>query len=160
DGSDVWRAHGGIAAHNGALAALLAGAGLTGPRAVLDGRKGFCPAFTDGSYDAAALVDGLGRRFLVVDAAFKLHNTAHVRALPLDALATIRARHPFAAADVERMEVTFPQNWTAIMDDPSGATYAPASYGQATNNLRFCLALGLHEGRVYIGEFDEAHLRD
>src|SRR5262249_30870928 len=77
-GSDVWRAHGGIAAHNGALAALLAGAGLTGPRAVLDGRKGFCPAFTDGSYDAAALVDGLGERFLVVDAAFKLHNTAHV----------------------------------------------------------------------------------
>jgi 2-methylcitrate dehydratase len=83
-----------------------------------------------------------------------------VWALPLDALAALRARHAFSAADVERMEVTFPQNWTAIMDDPTGATYAPVSYGQATNNLRFCLALGLHEGRVYIEEFDEAHLRD
>lgn len=160
DGSDVWRAHAGIAAHNGLLAARLAEAGLTAPRAVLDGRKGFCTAFTDGSYDAGALVDGLGERYLVEDAAFKLHNTAHVWALPLDALAAIRAEHPFAAADVERMEVTFPQNWTAIMDDPTGATYAPVSYGQATNNLRFCLALGLHEGRVYIDEFDEPHLRD
>ena len=79
---------------------------------------------------------------------------------PLDALATLRAAEPFAPGDVERMEVTFPQNWTAIMDDPSGATFAPASYSQATNNLRFCLALGLHEGRVYIDEFDERHLRD
>ncbi|HEV8436547.1 MAG TPA: MmgE/PrpD family protein [Methylomirabilota bacterium] len=160
DGSDVWRAHGGIAAHNGVLAALLAQTGLSGPRAVLDGRKGFCAAFTDGHYDAGALVDGLGERYLVLDAAFKLHNTAHVWALPLDALALLRAKQPFAAADVERMEVTFPQNWTAIMDDPSGATYAPVSYAQATNNLRFCLALGLHAGRVYIDEFDERHLRD
>ncbi len=160
DGSDVWRAHGGIAAHNGVLAALLARAGLTGPRGVLDGKKGFCTAFTDGRYDAGALVEGLGERWLVQDAAFKLHNTAHVWALPLDALAAVRAAHPFSVADVERMEVTFPQNWTAIMDDPSGATYAPVNYAQATNNLRFCLALGLHERRVYIGEFDEAHLRN
>jgi 2-methylcitrate dehydratase PrpD len=57
------------------------------------------------------------------------------------------------------MVVTFPQNWTAIMDDPTGATYAPATYAQATNNLRFCLALGLHEGRVHVDTFDEAHLR-
>ena len=160
DGTDVWRAHGGIAAHNGVLAALLARAGLTAPRAVLDGKKGFCTAFTDGRYDAAALVEGLGSRYLVLDAAFKLHNTAHVWALPLDALATIRASHPFSATDVERIEVTFPQIWTAIMDEPSGATYAPATYAQATNNLRFCLAVGLHAGRVYIDEFDEAHLRD
>ena len=81
-------------------------------------------------------------------------------ALPLDALAALRAEHPFSAAQVERVEVTFPQNWTAIMDDPSGATYAPATYAQATNNLRFCLALGLHAGRVHIAEFAEAHLRD
>jgi 2-methylcitrate dehydratase PrpD len=36
DGTDAWRAHGGIAAHNGVLAALLAQAGLTAPAAVLD----------------------------------------------------------------------------------------------------------------------------
>jgi 2-methylcitrate dehydratase PrpD len=160
DGSDTWRAHGGVAAHHGVLAARLAQAGLTGPAAVLDGRRGFCTAFTDGTYDAGALVADLGRRWLVLDAAFKLHNTAHVWALPLDALATLRARHGFAAADVEEMVVTFPRTWTAIMDDPTGATYAPATYAQATNNLRFCLALGLHEGRVHVDHFDEAHLRD
>jgi hypothetical protein len=62
---------------------------------------------------------------------YPVHNTAHVWALPLDALAAVRAAYPFSVADVERMEVTFPQNWTAIMDDPSGATYAPVNYAQA-----------------------------
>ncbi len=160
DGSDAWRAHGGVAAHNGVLSALLAREGLTAPAAVLDGVRGFCTAFTDGTYDAPALTADLGTRFLVLDAAFKLHNVAHVWALPLDALAILRERHAFAAPDVERMTVTFPKNWTAIMDDPTGATYAPANYAQATNNLRYCLAVGLHAERVHLDEFDEKHLRD
>lgn len=160
DGTDVWRAHGGIAAHNGVLATMLAQAGLTGPIAALDGQRGFCRAFTDGNYDAEAFERDLGDRFLIVDAAFKLHNTAHVWALPLDALAMLRAQHGFQAADVESMVVTFPQTWTAIMDDPTGATYAPVSYAQATNNLRFCMAVGLHEGTVYIEQFSDARLHD
>jgi 2-methylcitrate dehydratase PrpD len=160
DGTDAWRAHGGVAAHNGVLATLLAEAGLTGPPEILDGRRGFCTAFTDGQYDAEALVADLGRRFLIREAAFKLYNVAHVWALPLDALATLRARHGFTAADVEQMVVTFPQNWTAIMSDPTAAGDAPGTYAQATNHLGFCLALGLHEGRVHIDQFDEAHLRD
>ena len=158
DGTDAWRAHGGVAAHNGVLAALLAQAGLTGPAGVLDGRRGFCAAFTDGQYDATALTADLGTRFLILDAAFKLHNTAHVWALPLDALAALRAAHGFGAADVEEMTVTFPQNWTAIMGD--APTDAPASYAQATNSLSFCLAVGLHDGRVHLEQFAEARLRD
>ena len=160
DGSDAWRAHGGVAAHNGVLSALLAREGLTAPAAILDGVRGFCTAFTNGTYDAPALTADLGTRFLVLDAAFKLHNVAHVWALPLDALAILRSRHAFGPADVDAMTVTFPGNWTAIMDDPTGATYAPANYAQATNNLRYCLAVGLHAGRVHLDEFDEKHLRD
>jgi len=160
DGSDAWRAHGGVAAHNGVLSALLAREGLTAPAAILDGARGFCTAFTNGTYDAPALTADLGTRFLVLDAAFKLHNVAHVWALPLDALDILRSRHGFGPADVDTMTVTFPKNWTAIMDDPSGATYAPANYAQATNNLRYCLAVGLHAGRVHLDEFDEKHLRD
>jgi len=160
DGTDTWRAHGGMAAHNGLLAALLARDGLTGPRGVFDGERGFCTAFTDGHYDASALDPQPEDHLLVLDSAFKLHNTAHVWALPLDALAILRAEHGFGVADIEEMIVTFPQNWTAIMDDPTGATYAPVNYAQATNNLRYCLAAGLHDGIVYLDQFDDAHLHN
>ena len=160
DGSDTWRAHGGFAAQNGITAALLAREGLTGPKAVFEGERGFCGAFTDGRYDASALERRDGEALLILDTAFKLHNTAHVWALPLDALAALRQEHGFTADDVDEMIVTFPQTWTAIMDDPSGATYAPVSYAQATNNLRYCMAVGLRDGKVYVEQFDEAHLHD
>jgi 2-methylcitrate dehydratase PrpD len=160
DGTDTWRAHGGFAAQNGITAALLAREGLTGPTGVFDGQRGFCTAFTDGHYDASALERHDDDAFLILDTAFKLHNTAHVWALPLDALAALCQQHRFTAADVDEMIVTFPQTWTAIMDDPSGATYAPVSYAQATNNLRYCLAVGLHDGKVYVEQFDDAHLHD
>jgi 2-methylcitrate dehydratase PrpD len=58
------------------------------------------------------------------------------------------------------MIVTFPQNWTAIMGDPTGATCAPVNYAQATDNLRYCLAVGLHDGIVYLEQFDDAHLHN
>jgi 2-methylcitrate dehydratase PrpD len=160
DGTDTWRAHGGFAAQNGITAALLAREGLTGPTGVFDGQRGFCTAFTDGHYDASALERHDDDAFLILDTAFKLHNTAHVWALPLDALAALCQQHRFTAADVDEMIVTFPQTWTAIMDDPSGATYAPVSYAQATNNLRYCLAVGLHDGKVYVEQFDDAHRHD
>ncbi len=160
DGTDTWRAHGGFAAQNGILSALLARGGLTGPAGVFDGQRGFCTAFTDGHYDSSALEREDDDPLLILDTAFKLHNTAHVWALPLDALAALREQHRFTAADVDEMIVTFPQTWTAIMDDPTGATYAPVSYAQATNNLRYCLAVGLHDGKVYVEQFDDAHLHD
>ncbi len=160
DGTDTWRAHGSFATQNGIISALLAREGLTGPTNVFEGQRGFCTAFTDGHYDAGALERLDDDAFLILDTAFKLHNTAHVWALPLDALAALRQEHRFTVADVDEMIVTFPQTWTAIMDDPSGATYAPVSYAQATNNLRYCLAAGLHDGKVYVEQFDDAHLHN
>jgi 2-methylcitrate dehydratase PrpD len=161
DGSDVWRAHGGFAAQHGLLAARLAAEGLTGPLAVLDDPRGFCAAFTDGRFDQDALTRGLGDRCLVLDAAFKLHNVAHVWALPLDAIAALRQAHGFSAADVAQVEVTFPQTWMAIMDaGGEGEAWAPRSYSQATNDARYCLAVGLRDGRVHVEQFDAAHLAD
>jgi 2-methylcitrate dehydratase PrpD len=162
DGTDVWRAHGGLAAQNGILAARLAAAGLTGPLGVLDDARGFCAAFTDGRFDVEALTRDLGGRRLVLDAAFKLHNVAHVWALPLDALATLRRQHGFTAADVAEVVVTFPETWTTIMNDPGrgSAWVPPRTYSQATNDLRYCVAAGLRDGHVHVEQFDEAHLTD
>lgn len=161
DGSDVWRAHPGFAAQNGLLAARLAAAGLTGPAGVLDDPRGFCAAFTDGRFDAGALTRDLGARMLILDSAFKLHNVAHVWALPLDALGVMRRKHGFTHADVAEVIVTFPETWTTIMDERSrDPDWAPRTYSQATNDMRYCVAVGLRDGRVHVEQFDDAHLAD
>jgi 2-methylcitrate dehydratase PrpD len=160
DGSDVWRAHGGLAAQNGLLAARLAAAGLTGPAGVLDDPRGFCAAFTDGRFDADALTRDVGGPPLILDAAFKLHNVAHVWALPLDALAALRRAHGFGPGDVAEVIVTFPEAWTAIMRDPGGGDDLPRTYSQATNDLRYCVGVGLRDGCVHVEQFDAKHLSD
>lgn len=161
DGSDVWRAHPGFAAQNGLLAARLAAAGLTGPAGVLDDPRGFCAAFTDGRVDVEAITRDLGGRPLILDSAFKLHNVAHVWALPLDALGAMRREHGFTHADVAEVSVTFPETWTTIMDERSrDPEWWPRSYSQATNDMRYCVAAGLRDGRVYVEQFDALHLAD
>ena len=61
-GSDIKRFHAGKAAANGVEAALLARAGLTGPRDAIEGVQGFARAFSD-RFDPAAVVADLGTRF-------------------------------------------------------------------------------------------------
>ncbi|WP_299454377.1 MmgE/PrpD family protein, partial [uncultured Pigmentiphaga sp.] len=61
-GSDIKRFHAGKAAANGYEAALLARAGLTGPRDAIEGSQGFGKAFSD-RFDPATAVKDLGRHF-------------------------------------------------------------------------------------------------
>src|SRR4029078_2042945 len=72
DGSSTKRLHAGWAAQSGLRAALLARAGFTGPRAAFEGVYGLFNGFAhtrEGDY--AALVDGLGERWLTPTLAFK-----------------------------------------------------------------------------------------
>jgi 2-methylcitrate dehydratase PrpD len=68
-GGSVARLHCGIPAKWGLRAALLAQAGITGPRAVLEGERGFLAVFA-GDADAARLTDGLGARYALRELAF------------------------------------------------------------------------------------------
>lgn len=61
-GSDIKRFHAGKAAANGIEAALLARAGLTGPRDAIEGSQGFGRAFSD-RFDPSTAVKDLGRHF-------------------------------------------------------------------------------------------------
>lgn len=57
--------------------------------------------------------------------------------------------------------MTFPQTWVAINDAAGKTTWdAPHTYSQATNDLRYCVGVGLLDGRVHVEQFDERHLRD
>ena len=70
----------GWAAHTGIAAAALAGAGMTGPETVLEGRFGFLAAFARDPNAAgrlAAHLDDLGEVWHLPDAAFKLYPCCH-----------------------------------------------------------------------------------
>lgn len=61
----------GIAAEGGLLSALMAEKGITGSSEILEGRFGYYPVYHRGKYDRNELVDGLGKKWLVMDVSIK-----------------------------------------------------------------------------------------
>ena len=87
-GGSVKRMHAGMAASGGVRAALLAQAGITGPPTILEGRSGFCRAFSD-SYRLDDITANLGSDFVVMGMSFKRHCVCYQIQAPIDATSQI-----------------------------------------------------------------------
>jgi 2-methylcitrate dehydratase PrpD len=69
-GSEVKRLHAGIASVGGLRSAFLAREGYTGPRTVLEGKKGFCQAVAN-KFSLDRLTENLGRDWLIMKTGLK-----------------------------------------------------------------------------------------
>lgn len=91
-GGTVKRLHCGFAARAGVVAAELAGAGVTGPSTVLEGRFGFFQAFLHGRFDPAAVTDRLGEDWAGPGIFFKPYPANHFTHAGIDAARALRDR--------------------------------------------------------------------
>jgi 2-methylcitrate dehydratase PrpD len=91
-------------ARNGVTAALLIQMGGTGVEDVFSGADNFLLSFAPKA-DPAGLVDKLGERFEVTRTSIKKWTVGSPIQAPLDAIANIRKRRPFEAADVQKVVV-------------------------------------------------------
>ncbi|MDI7260197.1 MAG: MmgE/PrpD family protein [Thermodesulfobacteriota bacterium] len=91
-GGDLKRIYGGLAASGGIKAALLAEKGITGPSDVLEGRLGFCHAFSD-SVRLEEVTAELGKVYRLMEIRYKYHAAdGHVHPM-IDAAADIAREH-------------------------------------------------------------------
>lgn len=157
--ADVWKTHAGIASQNGISAAMLAEYGLKGPASVLEGKRAFFSAYAGADVDLGILGQEVGKRFLIMDSAFKLHNCAHVWANPLDSLRRILSSHPVEPADVAAIQIRIPTMYTYVMDSARGSNY-PRNYGEAESNPPYLMAAMMLHGRVFVQEFHESVMQD
>src|SRR6201987_1949914 len=107
-GAMVKRMHAGRAAQSGLYAALLAAKGFTGIIDVFEAPYGgFCTTFSrsEDRFDLAALSAGLGERYETMRISLKFYACVGSNHTTLDALTDIRNRHPFTAADIDRIVV-------------------------------------------------------
>ena len=129
----------GPAARDGVTAALLAQRGFTGADTILDGQRGFGPAFA-GRFDHDRFIDGLGGRVeLLVE--YKPYSCARPIHNAIDAMLELRERHGLKAADVAR---------AVCYRHPSWAGYhiisRPRTFHEAQVSLPYSAALALVEG--------------
>ncbi|HTP95669.1 MAG TPA: MmgE/PrpD family protein [Burkholderiales bacterium] len=144
----------GHAARCGLLAALLAGRGYTCSDSMLEGVKGFAVSFgLRPNLDAA--VDGLGRRYEILDLAYKPYPCGFVIHPIIDACLDIARRQDFDAAQVERIELTVNPLALQLCNRPE-----PKNRAHAMVSLQHWTAVSLLHKLAGIAQVTDAMVHD
>ena len=109
-------AMGGMPAHNGLSAALMAATGWTGVEDVFSGERDFFFTFAPEA-DREALTRGLGRDYEILRAAIKRWPVGGPIQGPLHVLRDLMAEHHFGANDVERLVARMPDKELEIVNN-------------------------------------------
>ncbi len=155
NGGSIKRMHAGMAAHGGLRSALIAKKGITGPPTILEGKHGFCHAFSD-SYRLNEITDDLGKDFKVVmGQGFKFYCSCGAMHSGLDGLRMIMAAHD----DVREDNIA-----EIVMGTNSNSRYhVDAKVTDITSaqfSAPFSLALTLITGTNGFTDYTDANVRN
>lgn len=105
EGAEIKRLHPGKAARDGLLCAEFAKRGITGPRQVLEGRRGFFHAFAGGETKWERFFAYLGERYEIETVYFKPYPCCRHYHAAIDGIVALREQHGFEPRDVKHMEI-------------------------------------------------------
>jgi 2-methylcitrate dehydratase PrpD len=154
-GGSVKRMHGGMAAFGGIRAALLAHAGITGPPTILEGRSGFCRAFSDDSRPGE-ITSKLGKEFVVMETSIKRHCCCYQIQAPLDVTSKMVTEYGIKPKDIE--EIVMGSNRLAPRQ--VGAILEPRSVVEAQFSAPFSVAMCVVKGSNGFRDYTEENLKD
>jgi 2-methylcitrate dehydratase PrpD len=134
-GASAKRIQAAHAAEAGVAAALLAEQGYGGPTDIIEGQGGFARAYAD-DFDPAAIEDGLGTRFHLMDVLVKSHAAAARVAAGIDGMIALRQEHGFSAGDIASITLGIPKIIQGRLTNPH-----PVDLQAAQMCLPFSVAL-------------------
>jgi 2-methylcitrate dehydratase PrpD len=134
-GASAKRIQAAHSAESGVAAALLAEQGYSGPVDIIEGAGGFAKAYTDG-WDPAAIEDGLGQRFHLMDVLVKSHAAAARVAAGIDGMLELRQEFGFSSDDIASMTLGIPRIIQGRLTNPH-----PVDLQAAQMCLPFSVAL-------------------
>jgi 2-methylcitrate dehydratase PrpD len=143
--------HTGHAAGAGYAAAALAGAGLSGPRGMLEGEQGFFDAMAPDAMPEQVLADG-DARWLMWDTSFKPWPACRHAHAAIDAALTIR-RARTATVDIERVEIATYEDAIRFCDQA-----VPSTENEAKFSLQHAVAVTLADGPPDLDAFRSAKI--
>lgn len=148
----------GFASAAGVLAARLAARGVTGPRGVLEGRKGWFAQYHKGVYSRELLLDGLGRDYPGAAMSFKPWPSCRGSHTSADAALQIAAALGPRRADIARIVIrNGPAEWS-FLSAPIARKRQPVTTVEAQFSVPWVVAAALTDGKVGIAHFTPAAL--
>jgi 2-methylcitrate dehydratase PrpD len=137
----------GMGARNGVQAVSMVQAGMTGVADVLDGTHNLLIALST-QPQPQQMLEGLGKRFFVVETAIKTYSVGYPIQSPLDAILTLRREHGLTPDNVKSIEVRVPSDAVGIVGDSA----------MPDVNCAHMVALALIKGQVSFVDSHDASL--
>ncbi|MHB8986018.1 MAG: MmgE/PrpD family protein, partial [Eubacteriales bacterium] len=156
DGAENKKFHAGRAAESGILAAVLAGAGMSGPGHILEAEDGGLYPATSDDYRLEAVTEELGRRFLISEVSVKPFACCRSMHPAIDAAIQLRRRHGIDPVRIKRVVV----GTYAVAVRQCGFTKQPKSTAEAQFSLPYGIAAALADGNALLDQFSESRIRD
>ena len=163
DGTWSKTLHPGWAAHAGVTAGMLARAGFTGPRTVLEGRFGLYRSFLHGSgpsFDFERVTADLGRRWEQLDSSFKPYPCAHAIHSFVDAALELRASLGVEPERIARIEARVAPRFVALICEPRAQKIRPGTPTHARASLQYAVAAALQAGSLGPEHYTEAAIEE
>ena len=156
DGAMTKRFHPGKAAETGLSAALLAQAGMTGPRLVLEAEwGGFYSTYARGIATPDATLAGLGAEFRIARSGMKPHACCRGLHATLDALFDLMRETGADSTAIERMVVHGNEQNRVQFDRPKVGNLLDAQF-----SFQYALAVGAVSGRATLDQFTPCRDRE
>lgn len=153
DGALTKRMGPGFASAAGVMAARLAARGVTGPRGVLEGQKGWFRQFHKGHYSRELLLDGLGSSFPGAAMSFKPWPSCRGSHTAADAALQLISENRLQAGQVERILVrNGPAEWP-FLSNPIESKRSPKTTVEAQFSIPWVVAAAFTDGKVRIAHF-------
>ena len=160
DEVDTRKLGAGFAARSGIMAALMAGRGITGAKAIFDESEiGLCHLYHAGC-DREALLAGLGERFEMYDMGFKPYPSCRLGHRHVDAVLKLVKEHDLQPDEIEEITPSVSQIVHTQLCVPVEAKKEPANKTAAQFSLAWVLGAAAVRRRVGIREFAQEALKE
>lgn len=145
-----------LAAQSGVMAALMAQRGYTGTEQIFEGKEGFMQTFGP-DWDVEKLVDGLGRRFKILDCSMKAFPTEALTHSHISATLKAVIENDIKPEDIQEVKITTIARAVDILFDRE--KYRPTSRETADHSLPYCIAAAIVDRKVTGEQFSEERIK-
>lgn len=143
----------GFAVAAGVFAARLAARGLTGPRGVLEGKKGWFTQYHKGVYSRDLLLNGLGRNYPGAAMSFKPWPSCRGSHTSADAALQIAAELGVRTKSIRRIVVRNGPAESGFLTAPIERKRQPTTTVEAQFSVPWVVAAALIDGKIGIAHF-------
>ncbi len=160
EGTWTKRMHAGWAAQSGLRASMMARGGFLGPRTVLDGVNGVYRAFAPSvPASFAPLVEGLGRRWVAENVAFKPYACGTMTQPFIDCAVRL-AEDGVRAEAITDITCEVGEGTVHRLWEPLPAKHRPPTSYAAKFSTPFCMAVGFFDRKAGLAQFTDARIQD